>query len=145
MFAKWHRASSYYRPNGERLDTYDEEEYHSNAESIGQRLDTRNNEEDNSVAGSNRERLEFHDDQKDVDEANLSDDERDNDSSAESVFLASSRRYNSLDERFKAQKPADISVEEEHEILQVIRLALQLDAVKRATASQLLEHSWFHE
>lgn len=123
LSSKWPRASSYYGPNGERLDAQDDM-----CDPDGE---------------SNTERLDSDDDLPGVRAGDWADDGTDTDSSTDQVPLASSRRYDSLEARFRAVKPADIDEKEEMEIVQLIRLALQPDAVKRASAAQLLQQAWF--
>jgi len=122
LFNKWRRASSYYWPNGERLDIQDEVY--------------------DSDRGSNGERLNTQDDRSDVGGGDWDDDESDTGSSTEQIPLTSSQCYDSLEERFRAVKPADIGEREEEEILWLIRLALQPDAKRRASAA---EQAWFNE
>jgi hypothetical protein len=56
--------------------------------------------------------------------------------------LASLRHFDSLEQRFRDVKPADIDEREEGEILSLIRLALQRDVATRASATQLLQQAW---
>ncbi|KUJ07409.1 kinase-like protein [Mollisia scopiformis] len=100
LLNKWRRASSYYGPNGERLDIQDEVY--------------------NSDGGSNGERLKHP--RRSI---------RRGWSSTEQI-PASSQCYDSLEERFRAVKPADIGEREEEEI-------------RRASAAELLQQAWFNE
>jgi hypothetical protein len=56
--------------------------------------------------------------------------------------LASLRHFDSLEQRFRDVKPADIDEREEGEILSLIRLVLQPDVATRASATQLLQQAW---
>ncbi len=69
----------------------------------------------------------------------------DTDSETEDIPLASPRLCASLEQQFKAKKPADIDAKEEELIVRLMRMALQPDAELRASASQLLDEAWFHE
>lgn len=123
LFNKWRRASMYYGPDGERIGTHDS--VHG------------------SDTGSNGERLDTDGDLTEM-EGNSVDDQTDTESQGE-VSLASSQNFDSLEKRFRDVKPADIDEREEEQIVRLIRMALQPDATKRASAAELLQQAWFQE
>jgi serine/threonine protein kinase len=67
------------------------------------------------------------------------------DDSSEEAPLAFPQRCETLEKRFRAVKPDDINEQEEGEIVQLMRMVLQPDATKRASAADLLQQSWFRE
>jgi serine/threonine protein kinase len=116
----WNRASIYYGPNGERLDSGDESTH-----DLGD--------------GSDSE-LESQDDQQRTEEGEFS--QRNIDLQNE-VSLSSLQSVDSLEDRTKAKKLAAIAEKDQEELVRLIRLALQPDPAIRASASSLLQHSFF--
>jgi hypothetical protein len=116
LLNKWARASMYYGPIGERLETH--RVHGSYSDFNGEGLDT------------------------EVDLGEMEEDWRDHDADTNSQrepSLASLRHFDSLEQRFRDAKAADIDEREEGEILNLIRLALQPDVARRASATQLLQ------
>ena len=131
LLKKWSRASSYYGPTGERIDgpgILVDPAQESIDMDFGAGLDEMD-QEDGSDHETDSDRQS---------QASLADSDLRSQPS-----LASTRRFVTLEKRFRAVKPADIDEEEEKEIVSLMRLALQPDAAIRASAAQLLQHAWF--
>lgn len=109
----------------------------------GERLATHNNMH-GSDTGSGEERVDIEGDLTEMEEGDELDSGSDTESEGQ-VSLASLRHFDSLEQRFRDVKPADIDEREEEEIVRLIRLALQPDAATRASAAQLLQQAWFQE
>ena len=124
FFNRWPRAHMYFRPNGERLDN-DDLECSSDVEPAGELLGPE-------------------DALSELDESGISNPGIDIDSQSQ-VSLASFRRFDSIKTRFRAVKPADIDERGEEEVIGLMRLALQPDPAKRASAAQLLQQPWFQQ
>jgi non-specific serine/threonine protein kinase len=121
LFNKWSRRALYYGPDGERLNN-DTGTSDIDALSVGS-LDTEEGENEMDQQGRPYE--------------------SDSDSKSQAP-LAHFFQFDTLEERFRVAKPADIDEEEEKEILSLMRMALQLDAKMRPSATQLLQHKWFY-
>jgi non-specific serine/threonine protein kinase len=124
LFDKWPRASAYYGRNREGPLIYQDSDV----------SDTAGSEDEGERSGR----------KVDEDDADLSDQRADSESE-EQVPLAYLRhiRLESLEKKFRGRKPADIDEREEEDIVYLIRLALQPDVARRASATHLLQQSWF--
>ncbi|KAH8912483.1 kinase-like protein [Coniochaeta sp. PMI_546] len=127
LFDKWPRASVYYGQNREGPLLYEDSDVSGKAGSC---------EDEGEQSGR----------ETDEEDANSPDQGLDSESE-EQVPLAYLRHIQlmSLEERFRDRRPADIDDREEEEIVSLMRLALQPDVTRRASAAHLLQQPWFSD